>query len=329
MFFNHISKNLTKIATIGSVLVMGGGLLGGCGATGLNSDAGSSTSKVVKKAPSKLKIGVSISTLSNPVFITLKNELQKYSDKKGSKIIINNANNDTSKQNNDVEDLIQQKVDAIIVNPCDSSAISTVIQKANDAKIPVICIDRGADRGTVVSTVASDNVAGGKMAADYLIKKLGLKAKIAELQGIPGASATRERGQGFDKIADKKLNIVSKQTAQFDRAKGLSVTENILQAHHDVCKGIFSQNDEMAVGAARAVKASKKDIVIVGFDGTNDALKLIKSGQMTATVAQQWDKMADTSLDAVYDYYQGKTVKKNNLVPVRLITKENVDSMLK
>ncbi|APT14856.1 ABC transporter substrate binding protein [Lactobacillus jensenii] len=328
MFFNHISKNLTKIATIGSVLVMGGGLLGGCGATGLNSDAGSSTSKVVKKAPSKLKIGVSISTLSNPVFITLKNELQKYSDKKGSKIIINNANNDTSKQNNDVEDLIQQKVDAIIVNPCDSSAISTVIQKANDAKIPVICIDRGADRGTVVSTVASDNVAGGKMAADYLIKKLGLKAKIAELQGIPGASATRERGQGFDKIADKKLNIVSKQTAQFDRAKGLSVTENILQAHHDV-KGIFSQNDEMAVGAARAVKASKKDIVIVGFDGTNDALKLIKSGQMTATVAQQWDKMADTSLDAVYDYYQGKTVKKNNLVPVRLITKENVDSMLK
>lgn len=328
MFFNHISKNLTKIATIGSVLVMGGGLLGGCGATGLNSDAGSSTSKVVKKAPSKLKIGVSISTLSNPVFITLKNELQKYSDKKGSKIIINNANNDTSKQNNDVEDLIQQKVDAIIVNPCDSSAISTVIQKANDAKIPVICIDRGADRGTVVSTVASDNVAGGKMAADYLIKKLGLKAKIAELQGIPGASATRERGQGFDKIADKKLNIVFKQTAQFDRAKGLSVTENILQAHHDV-KGIFSQNDEMAVGAARAVKASKKDIVIVGFDGTNDALKLIKSGQMTATVAQQWDKMADTSLDAVYDYYQGKTVKKNNLVPVRLITKENVDSMLK
>lgn len=328
MFFNHISKNLTKIATIGSVLVMGGGLLGGCGATGLNSDAGSSTSKVVKKAPSKLKIGVSISTLSNPVFITLKNELQKYSDKKGSKIIINNANNDTSKQNNDVEDLIQQKVDAIIVNPCDSSAISTVIQKANDAKIPVICIDRGADRGTVVSTVASDNVAGGKMAADYLIKKLGLKAKIAELQGIPGASATRERGQGFDKIADKKLNIVSKQTAQFDRAKGLSVTENILQAHHDV-KGIFSQNDEMAVGAARAVKASKKDIVIIGFDGTNDALKLIKSGQMTATVAQQWDKMADTSLDAVYDYYQGKTVKKNNFVPVRLITKENVDSMLK
>lgn len=328
MFFNHISKNLTKIATIGSVLVMGGGLLGGCGATGLNSDAGSSTSKVVKKAPSKLKIGVSISTLSNPVFITLKNELQKYSDKKGSKIIINNANNDILKQNNDVEDLIQQKVDAIIVNPCDSSAISTVIQKANDAKIPVICIDRGADRGTVVSTVASDNVAGGKMAADYLIKKLGLKAKIAELQGIPGASATRERGQGFDKIADKKLNIVSKQTAQFDRAKGLSVTENILQAHHDV-KGIFSQNDEMAVGAARAVKASKKDIVIVGFDGTNDALKLIKSGQMTATVAQQWDKMADTSLDAVYDYYQGKTVKKNNLVPVRLITKENVDSMLK
>lgn len=328
MMFKNIKKNFTRFAAITSVLVLGASSLSACGTTGLDSTAGnSSTSKVEKKAPKDLKIGVSISTLSNPAFIKLRNIIQSYAKKNGSKIIISDANNDTSKQNNDVEDLIQQKVDALIINPCDSSAISTVIEKANDAKIPVVCVDRGADHGTVVSTVASDNVKGGEMAAQWMVDTLGKNAKVAELQGIPGASATRERGKGFDSIGDKQLDIVTKQTAQFDRAKALSVTENILQAHSDI-KGIFAQNDEEAVGAARAVKASKKDIKIIGFDGAEAALKLIKKGEITATIAQQWDKIGTTAVQTVYDYYQGKSVKKDKKVAVALVTKKNVSKFL-
>lgn len=327
MNFKKFTKRFTKIATVASVLILAGGVLGGCGSTGLSNGSGSST-KVEKKAPKDLKIGVSVSTLTNPAFVNLKNVINNYAKKHGSKVIIDDANNDTSKQNNDVEDLITQKVDALIINPCDSSAISAVVRKANDANIPVVCVDRSADSGKVVSTVASDNIAGGKMAANWLVKQLGANAKVAEIQGIPGASATRERGKGFDSIGDKKLDIVTKQTAQFDRAKALTVTENILQAHKDI-KGIFAQNDEEAVGAARAVKSANKKITIIGFDGALACLNLIKKGQVTATVGQQWNKIGEESVQMVYDHYAGKKVPKNDKVPVTIVTKKNVDSFTK
>lgn len=327
MNFKKFSKKFMKFAVVASVLVLAGGVLGGCGSTGL-SNGSSSSSKVEKKAPKDLKIGVSVSTLTNPAFVNLKNVISNYAKKHGSKVIVDDANNDTSKQNNDVEDLINQKVDALIINPCDSSAISAVVKKANEANIPVVCVDRSADSGKVVSIVASDNVAGGKMAANWMVKQLGKNAKIAELQGIPGASATRERGKGFDSIGDKQLNIVSKQTAQFDRAKALSVTENILQAHGDI-KGIFAQNDEEAVGAARAVKSANKKVTIIGFDGALACLNLIQKGQVNATVGQQWNKIGQESVQMVYDHYQNKKVPKNDKVPVKIVTKKNVNSFKK
>ena len=320
-------KRFLKITTVASILVLAGGILGGCGSTGLSNGSGSSD-KVTKKAPKNLKIGVSVSTLTNPAFVNLKNVISNYAKKHGSKVIVDDANKDTSKQNNDVEDLITQRVDALIINPCDSSAISAVVKKANEANIPVVCVDRSADSGKVISTVASDNVAGGKMAANWLVKTLGENAKVAEIQGIPGASATRERGKGFDSIGDKKLDIVTKQTAQFDRAKALTVTENILQAHRNI-KGIFAQNDEEAVGAARAVKAANKKITIIGFDGALACLNLIQKGQITATVGQQWNKIGQQSVQMVYDYYQNKKVPKNDKVPVKIITKKNVSEFKK
>lgn len=320
-------KRFLKITTVASILVLAGGILGGCGSTGLSNGSGSSD-KVTKKAPKNLKIGVSVSTLTNPAFVNLKNVISNYAKKHGSKVIVDDANNDTSKQNNDVEDLITQRVDALIINPCDSSAISAVVKKANEANIPVVCVDRSADSGKVISTVASDNVAGGKTAANWLVKTLGENAKVAEIQGIPGASATRERGKGFDSIGDKKLDIVTKQTAQFDRAKALTVTENILQAHRNI-KGIFAQNDEEAVGAARAVKAANKKITIIGFDGALACLNLIQKGQITATVGQQWNKIGQQSVQMVYDYYQNKKVPKNDKVPVKIITKKNVSEFKK
>jgi len=327
MNLKKFAKHFIKIFAIVSVVILAGGILGACGPTGLSSNSGSS-SKVEKKSPKGMKIGVSVSTLTNPVFVNMKSVISKYAKDHGSKVIVDDANNDTSKQNNDVEDLITQKVDALIINPCDSSAISTVVKKANDAKIPVICVDRSADSGKVVSTVASDNIAGGQMAAKWLISHVGKKAKVAEIQGIPGASATRERGKGFDSIADKQLNVVTKQTAQFDRAKSLSVTENILQAHGDI-KGIFAHNDEEAIGAARAVKAAKKTIPVIGFDGELAAMNFIKKGEVTATVGQQWNKIGEQSVQMVYNYYQGKNVPKNDKVPVKIVTKKNLASFKK
>lgn len=178
-----------------------------------------------------MKIGLSVSTLNNPFFVSLKNGVVKEAKKQGIEVIVVDAQNDSAKQINDVEDLLQQGVNALLINPTDSSAISTAVQSANGIGVPVVTLDRSAEKGKVEALVASDNVKGGQMAAEYVVKTLGENAKVAELEGVPGASATRERGSGFHNIADEQLDVVAKQSADFDRTKGLTVMENVLQGN--------------------------------------------------------------------------------------------------
>ncbi|MEK4876309.1 ribose ABC transporter substrate-binding protein RbsB [Bacillus sp. FSL W8-0102] len=273
-----------------------------------------------------MKIGVSISTLNNPFFVTLKNGILKEAKKKGMDVIVVDAQNDSTKQVNNIEDLIQQGVDVLLINPTDSAAISTAVKSANKMGIPVITIDRSADEGNVATFVASDNIKGGKMAANYIIDQVGEKAKVVELEGQPGASATRERGAGFHSIADKKLDIVARQAADFDRSKGLNVMENILQSQKNI-QAVFAHNDEMALGAIEAIKSSGRDIVVIGFDGNDDAIKAIKKGKLSATVAQQPELIGQKSVQAAIDVLQGKKVEKKIAVPLKLVTKENVSKM--
>lgn len=268
-----------------------------------------------------IKIGLSVSTLNNPFFVSLKNGVVKEAKAKGIEVIVIDAQNDSAKQVNDVQDLLQKGVDALLINPTDSAAISTAVQSANDIGIPVITLDRSADKGKVESLVASDNVKGGQMAATYIVEQLGKNAKVVELEGVPGASATRERGKGFHLVADKKLKVVEKQSAHFDRTEGLNVMENIIQGNPDV-QAVFAHNDEMALGALEAINSSGKDILVVGFDGNDDALKSIKDEKLNATVAQQPELIGKLALNAAGDVLQGKKVKKNIPAPLKLVTKE-------
>ncbi|MBT2760923.1 ribose ABC transporter substrate-binding protein RbsB [Paenibacillus sp. ISL-20] len=268
-----------------------------------------------------IKIGLSISTLNNPFFVSLKDGVVAEATKQGMEVVVVDAQNDSAKQSNDVDDLIQQGVNALLINPTDSSAISTVVQTANSLGIPVITLDRSADQGEVAALVASDNVKGGQMAAEYIVDQLGKDTKVIELEGVPGASATRERGKGFHDIADKQLNVVAKQAADFDRTKGLTVTENLLQGNPDT-KAIFAHNDEMALGAIEAIQSSGKDIMVIGFDGNDDALKSIEAGNLTATVAQQPELIGQLAVGAAKDVLQGKEVEENIAAPLKLVVKE-------
>ncbi len=278
--------------------------------------------KPSKKADVKdMKIGLSVSTLNNPFFVSLKDGVIKEAKKKGIKVITVDAQNDTAKQINDVEDLLQQGVDALLINPTDSAAISTAVQSANNVGVPVVTLDRSAEKGKVAALVASDNVKGGQMAADYIVKMVGEKAKVAELEGVPGASATRERGKGFHNVADKKLDVTAKQSADFDRTKGLNVMENIIQGKPDI-KAVFAHNDEMALGAIQAINSSGKDVIVVGFDGNDDAIKAVKEGKLAATVAQQPELIGQLAVKAAKDVVQGKKVEKKIPVPLKLVTKE-------
>lgn len=314
-------KKLGFLALFLSMLL----LLGACGKTGLGNSSASSSKGVTKKAAKDLKLGVSISTTNNPYFVAMKDGLDKFAGEKKVSLKVADAQDDAARQADDIQNFISQNVDAILINPVDSKAVVSSIKAANSANIPVILIDRGSEGGDVLTTVASDNVEAGKMAAEFVVKELGEKAKAFELSGVPGASATVDRGKGFNKIAKTKLDILSSQSANFDRAKALNTAQNMIQGHKDV-QVIFAQNDEMALGAAQAVKsAGLKDILIVGIDGQPDAHDAIKNGDITATIAQQPAKMGEIAIQAAIDHYQGKKVKKTTVSPIYLVTKETVD----
>ncbi|KAF1021703.1 MAG: Ribose import binding protein RbsB [Paracidovorax wautersii] len=266
-------------------------------------------------------VGLSISTLNNPFFVTLRDGAQAEASKDGITLITVDAHNDPAKQIASVEDLIQKKVKVILINPTDSDAVAGVVKQATAAGIPVVSLDRSVNGAEVVSHIASDNVAGGKLAGEFLLEKLGGKGNIVELQGVAGTSAARERGQGFHLAVDGKdgVKVVASQPADFDRAKGLSVTENILQGNKDV-QGIFAHNDEMALGAQKAVEAAGlKNVAIVGFDATPDAVAAVKAGTLAATVQQKPELIGQYGVQTAKKLIDGQAVDKSIPVPLDLV----------
>jgi ribose transport system substrate-binding protein len=228
-----------------------------------------------------------------------------------AEISVVDARDNPAKQLNDIQDLIQKGVDILIINPTDSDAIVTAIEDANNAGIPVITVDRGANGGEVLVHIASDNVAGGVMAAEFLAEKINFKGKVVELVGIPGTSAARDRGKGFEtKLEDyPDIELVAKQSANFNRAEGLRVMENILQAHPDI-DAVFAQNDGMALGAVEALRAAGKldQVVVVGFDAIDDAVKAVEDGEMAGTIAQQPALMGSLAVEKAFNYLETGSV---------------------
>ncbi|AGA66694.1 D-ribose ABC transporter substrate-binding protein [Brachyspira pilosicoli] len=270
------------------------------------------------ESSSGVSVGLSVSTLNNPFFVSLSEGAKAKAKELNINLSVVNASDDTAKQASDIEDLISKNVKVIIVNPVDSDAVAPAVENAIAANIPVIALDRIVNGVDVNAQIASDNVAGARMAGEYLVELIGEKAKVAELIGIPGASATIDRGKGFHEIADTKLNVIASQTANFNRAEGLTVMENILQANPDI-KGVFAHNDEMALGALEAIKATGKDISIIGFDATDDAVLAVKDGSIKATVAQQPDLMGAIAVETALKIINGETVEKSIPVEVTLI----------
>ncbi|RCK76825.1 MAG: Ribose ABC transport system, periplasmic ribose-binding protein RbsB [Anaerolineae bacterium] len=272
----------------------------------------------------EITLGLVLSTLNNPFFVTLRDGAQKAADAAGVKLIVVDAQDDSAKMIAGIEDLISKKVSALLINPTDADAVVPAIQKANEAGIPVFTVDRGANGGTVVSHIASDNVAGGKMAAEFLCQAIGGKGNVVELQGIAGTSAARDRGQGFNEYMStncKDAKIVAQQTANFNRDEGLKVFENILQAQPEIA-AVFAHNDEMILGAIQAAEAAgRTGIIFVGFDAIDDAVQAVKDGKLAATVAQQPALMGQLAVETAIKYLNGESVEAYIPVELSLVTK--------
>ncbi|MDP0014153.1 ribose ABC transporter substrate-binding protein RbsB [Glaesserella parasuis] len=272
-------------------------------------------------AMAKETIALAISTLDNPFFVTLKEGAEKKAKELGYNLVVLDSQNDPAKELSNVEDVTVRGAKVLLINPTDSEAVGTAVAVANKKNIPVITLDRGANKGNVVSHIASDNVAGGKMAGDFIAEKIGKNAKVIQLEGIAGTSAARERGEGFKQaIEANQFELLASQPADFDRTKGLNVMENLL-ASHGSAKAVFAQNDEMALGALRAIRASGKNILVVGFDGTDDAVKAVNGGQLAATIAQQPDKIGELGVEAADKVLKGEKVEAQIPVPLKVISK--------
>lgn len=273
-------------------------------------------------------LGLSVSTLNNPFFVTLRDGAQAAADEMGVELVVVDSQDDPAREASNVQDLIQRGVDALLINPTDSDAVVPSVQRANDADIPVFTIDRGANGGEVVSHIASDNVAGGQMAAEHLIELMDGEGQVVELQGIPGTSAARDRGEGFNDVAGTidEVEVVARQTANFNRTEGLNVFQNILQAESDI-DGVFAHNDEMILGAIQAAESAGRagDIYFVGFDAVDDAVQAVADGRLDATVAQQPAEMGRLGVETAMSFLEGESVEDYIPVPLQLVTPDNVD----
>lgn len=272
---------------------------------------------------SKYTIGFAVSTLNNPFFVAMENGVKSEAAKEGVTVIVDNGNNDPATQLNQVQDLIQQKVNAIILNPTDSQSLSSAVTLANRAKIPVITLDRSVSSGAVATFIASNSVQAGKMAADELIKALGGQGEVIDLQGTVGTSAEADREKGFsDEIATASgITVVARQTANFDRSTALNVTQNLLQAHPNV-KGLFAQNDEMALGALKAMQqAGKSGVAIVGIDGEQEVVNDIQQGLIYADIAQQPTQEGVLGVQSAVKLAKGETVQATVDSPLQLVVK--------
>ncbi|MFD4507901.1 substrate-binding domain-containing protein [Streptomyces sp. NPDC058457] len=272
------------------------------------------------------KIGLSLSTLNNPFFVQIRAGAQAEAKKLGVDLTVTDAQNDASQQANQLQNFTSSGLGAIIVNPVDSDAASNSVQAADKAGIPVIAVDRGVNNATTATLVASDNVAGGELAAKTIAEKLGGQGRIVILQGQAGTSAARERAQGFaDGLkAYPGIQVVAQQPADFDRTKGLDVMSNLLQAHPDV-QGVIAANDEMALGAIKALGSKAgSSVSVVGFDGTPDGLTAVRNGTLYASVAQQPSQLGKIAVDNALRSVKDQKVPSAIKVPVKVVTKDNV-----
>ncbi|WP_277212647.1 substrate-binding domain-containing protein [Isoptericola croceus] len=317
MKFSHPGRLATAV-TISAVLVA---TTAACGRDGGSTEGAAAAGQSVT---------LSLSTLNNPFFVDVRDGAQEAADELGLDLDVVDAQNDSTTQANQIANAVTGGADGVVVNPVDSDAAGAAVQPALGADLPVVGVDRAVDGADITSLVSSDNVAGGRQAAEALAAAIGEEGTVIVLQGVAGTSASRDRGQGFaEGIAEfADIEVVATQTANFDRAQALDVATNLLQSHPDTV-GIFAENDEMALGAIQALGArAGDDVMVVGFDGTDDGLAAVESGSLVATVAQQPTELGRQSVEVMSRVLAGETVDSEIPVPVQTVTTENVGDFL-
>jgi ABC-type sugar transport system substrate-binding protein len=270
------------------------------------------------------KIALFISHLQNPFFKSLYHGAQEAADLFGTELVVFDAQNDDSQQLSAMLSTVKAEVSVLIVNPANSDTIAPGIELANEKKIPVITVDRKCAGGNIVCHIESDNIEGGKMAGNALIRYLGGKGRIVEMEGIPGTSATQERGMGFNQVIREhsQLKVVARETAFFGRKMARETMLRLLQTgvHFDA---VFAHNDNMILGVLEAMESTKynRPRVLIGFDAIREAVHAVKQGKITATIAQRPESMGRLAVQSAARLLRGEQIPPEIPVELELIEK--------
>lgn len=299
-------------------------LLAGCGRQAGHSDGTAAQS-------GKPVVALVVKTLNHPFFIDMQRGAEEAAKAAGVELIVQAAEReiDVERQMQIIENLIQRKVSVLVVAPSGSREIVPVVVKANQAGIPVLVVDTRVDAtalkaagGKTASFIGSDNYEGGKLAGEFMLKKMGGKARIAVLEGIPGHETGDARLSGFrDAIKGSAgMEIVASQPANWERDQGYNVFQNIMQAHPGV-DALFAANDLMALGALEAIAAAGKTgkITVVGFDALDEARAAVKQGTMAGTVAQDPAQMGRVGVEWAARVLKGEVPPAEIAVPIQFI----------
>jgi len=298
--------------------------LAACG--GHSTSSSTSQASSTSAGTASKTIGVSIQNREAQFYEDMEAGMKSEAAKYGYSVNVVDASRDNSKQQSQVEDFISQKVAAIVLTPYDSKAIGNAIVEANNANIPVFTADiaNGSSQGKVVSHIASDNVLGGAQAGKLMCAALGSAGGAVAIIDEPEVTSVQDRVKGFKTAlaACPAVKIVADIDGGGERAKASASMEDILQSHKDL-RGVFGINDDSALGAARAITAagSEGKIAVVGYDATPDARAAIAKGSMYGDAIQHPDQIGIKTIDAIHDYFAGKTPPAKIAVAVGTYTK--------
>jgi inositol transport system substrate-binding protein len=289
--------------------------------------------KAEPRKEGEILIGFSSRDLSAEYTAKLSEAIVAYAQTKpGVKVVMVDAQSDVQKQFSQVENFVAQKVDAIILNPCELEASTPAVDYVKKAGIPLVLVNQ-TTKSVGDSYIGSNDFEAGRIAMEAIAKKLNGQGGVLMLHGIMGTSAQLQREAGAREVFAKYpgLKLVDHQTASWDRAKAMALTENWIQAHKGKFSAVFAHNDEMAMGALLALERAglKKDVYVIGIDAIAQALSAVKEGRLDATVFQDAVGQGKGSIDAAILLAKKQPCQKETMIPFQLVTRENLSQFLK
>lgn len=280
----------------------------------------------------KITIGVSMLSMQNEFIVNISDEMQKRAQELGAELIIVDAERSPLKQIEQIESFIAQKVDVIILNPCEYEASSPAVSKALAANIPIVNVN-SATKIQPTAFVGSNDMESGRMAMKFIAEKLNGVGNVVMIQGLNGQAAQIQREQGAQEVLKEypNLKLLAQQTAEWDRSKSMNLMQNWIQSYGTKINAVFAQNDEMGLGALKALQdAGMKDkVIVVSIDAISDALQAVDKGNLDATIFQDARKQGAGAIEAAIRIAKGEQVDKELLIPFQLVTQENSISFLK